>query len=219
MILILATGAAVASVLAYAAAFAFATRLLYGLAMLGTGVVLVLTFSVIDTLAALPSDALASAFDSTATVEVFAIVVCFEALLATVALWHSTSRDPRFASVLLLLPFPITTGGLLALMQYSMVHGPRVDLELLGWAGLLFGGIGLVGISLIARMVKKRSTDFLFELCLLLRLFAILCSAAMIATQLHRPVPAIEFEPVGLLVFTVIGLLLIGYGYYRRPQY
>lgn len=219
MIVLLAAGAAIASALAYAAALAFSTRLWPSLGVVAIGLLLVLAFGVLGALATMPSDALQRGLSNASVAEAYAMVVCLEALIAAGALWYSTASDAYLRNTMLLVPLPVTIAALLALAQFSMVYGPRIDLELLGWVGLLLGLAVVAAVAMGARWVAARTSDFVLELCLLLRLLAVLFVTAMISIQFHRPTPVLDFEPAGLLIFAIISMGFVLYGYFRRPQY
>ena len=219
MILILATGAALASVFAYTTSLAFTKRVWPAIAIIGLGIVVVTMFALIETLMRLPSDILPRSFSDPEIVELYAIAICLEALIAAAVLWHASSESRPLRNALLYLPLPTTAGVLLAITQLTMIHGPRINLQLLGWVGLLTSIVFLTGCAMLARIVKTRAADFLLELSLLLRLLAALFAAAMISVQLHRPTPVLDFEVQGLLLVVPICVVLVSYGYFRRPHY
>ncbi len=219
MTILLAAGAVTAAVAAYAASLAFCKRPWAGLSLVAVFLVCLVGGSVIDTLATLPSDTLLRWFESRTSVEALAFLICLEAALAVIMLWYATSYSAKLQDTLLVLPFVVPLGTLLALAQTAMVYGPRIDLQVLGWAGLGVGLVVAAGLTLSAYHVKAKAPDFMLELCLFLRLLAVLLAAAMVSVQAHRPAPELVVEPLGMLILAVICVGLVAYGYMRRPHY
>ncbi len=219
MIELLATGAALASAVAFSATLAFSRHLWLAVATAGIGAGCIVAFDGPALLASAPSDTLQQALKNPHIVEAFAFAVCLEALFAAGVLWFSTSRNSASREPLLLLPLPVTAATLVAAAQASMVHGPRIDLELLGWLGLLTGLLVVASVTLAARMLLSRAADFVLELCLFLRLLAVVLAAAMVSVQLHRPAPVLSLEPAGLLAVAAGCAIIVSYGFFRRPRY
>ncbi len=208
-----------ASAVAFMVSLAFSTRFWPGFIVAGIGFAFVLAFPVMEAMTTLPSDTLQRSFSDPTWVEVYAMIICLEALLAASALWYSTSRRAYLRNVVLLLPMPVTVAALFALAQASMVHGPRINLELLGWAGLCGGLVLAMAVTGVTCFIKVRAPDFVLELSLFLRLLAMLFAAGMISLQMHRPTPVIEFQSEGFLIFLIVCLVFTSYGYFRRPHY
>ena len=99
-----------------------------------------------------------------------------------------------------------------------MAHGPRIDLDLLGWAGIAVYAVFVAGTTLIARRVGRKAPDFLLEVCLLFRLIAVLAAAAMIAALHDRPAPVLKLEPIGMAVVFSLCAVLVSYGFFRRQD-
>ena len=201
---------------AQSAAAAFSKRLWLGAATMAAGILLLLVLPAFDWLANLPSDAVARGLSHPQVVEGLALTICLESFAGAYLLWHSTYTTSRFGSVALLIPFPSMVAGSLVLAQLSMARGPRIDLELLGWAAIATYVVLITSVALLASRIRYKAPDFLLEMCLLLRLIAILSAAAMIATLHNRPAPVLEFEPVSIAVVVLLCTTLIGFGYFRK---
>lgn len=208
--------AVLASVSAQSAAAAFSRRLWPSLAAIALGALLLLMSSVFDWLASVPSDSLARALASSEMVEGLALAICLESFVGAYLLWRTTAASSRFSGLGLLVPFPSTIAAALALAQISMARGPRIDLELLGWAAIAGYVVTIAVVALLARRIARTAADFLLEMCLLLRFVAVLSAAAMIAALHNRPAPVLEFEPVGVALVLVLCTALIGFGYFRK---
>lgn len=216
MIALFAGLSVLVSVVAQSAAAAFSKRFWLGWAIIALCVLLPVVLPILDWLASIPSDALARALSSAQVVEGLALAICFEAFVGAYLLWHSTSTESLFRDAALLMPLPSTVAGPLALAQLSMARGPRIDLELLGWAAIASSVVFIASIALLARLIRHKAPDFLLEMCLLLRLIAVLSAAAMISALHNRPAPTLEFEPIGIAIVLILCTVLIGFGYFRK---
>ena len=218
MIALLAAVSIIVSVVAQSAAAAFSTRLWPGGAVMALGVMALLGLPIFGWLAGAPSDALARGLSSGLVVEAIALAICLEGFLGAFLLWYSTSARSFVRNMVLFIPFPSTVATPLVLAQLFMAHGPRIDLELLGWAGIAVYAVFVAGIALIARRVRRKAPDFLLEACMLFRLIAVLAAAAMIAALHDRPAPVLKLEPIAMAVVFGVCAVFVSYGFLRRQD-
>ncbi len=198
--------------LAWAAAAALAMRWQRALLVM-TMLILAVWVSTAPTLIAdLPATLLDDLASEARSVELFALLLAMEAFIGMALVW---SRHPVVRATLMV-PLPSVLGLPMLAAHVVMVHGPRLDLTLLGGLGLGAAGLGLFVTFGIATWLRRIDPDLLIEAVMLARLLPVAGAVTAVAALHHRPAPTLAFEPLAFLVVTALCGSVTLFGFFRR---